>query len=77
MTPKISLNKSAISIFLFTLKKSLGFSAIGAVLAFLLSPVYMYNTIVDYVDRYKKLIYNFEDLFTSFAIIAAVAATAV
>ena len=76
MTPKISLNKSAISIFLFTLKKCLGFSAIGAVLAFLLSPVYMYNTIADYVEKYKKLIYNYEDIFTTFAIIAAVAATA-
>lgn len=76
MTPKISLNKSAFSVFKFTLKKNIGFSLIAAVLAFLISPIYMYNTISDYVERYKKLVYEFDSLFPTFSLLAAIATTA-
>ncbi len=76
MTPKTSLNKSAFNMFSFTLKKNLGFTLIASILALVLSPVYLYNTIKEYIESYDKLIYNFSELFFIFSIVMAVAATA-
>ncbi len=76
MTQKISLNKTPFNIFTFTLKKNLGFSLVAAILAAMVSPVYLYTVITDYVENYDKLIYNYENLFLTFAALMAIAATA-
>ena len=76
MTPKTSLNKIPLNIFLFTFKKNLGFSLVASILALLVSPIYLYSVITNYVEDYGKLIYDFENLFITFAVLMAVAATA-
>lgn len=76
MMQKTSLNKIPLNIFLFTFKKNLGFSLVASILALLVSPIYLYSVITNYVEDYGKLIYNFENLFITFAALMAVAATA-
>ncbi len=76
MTQKTSLNKTPFNIFVFTLKKNLGFSLVAAILAVMISPVYLYSVITNYVEDYSKLIYNYDNLFLSFAVIMAVAVMA-
>lgn len=76
MMQKTSLNKIPLNIFLFTFKKNLGFSLVASILALLVSPIYLYNVITNYVADYGKLIYNFENLFIMFAVVMAIAATA-
>lgn len=76
MTPKTSLNKTALNMFGFTLKKNLGFSIIASVLSVIVSPVYLYSVIADYMDRSQNLIYDFSELFANLSILAAIAVTA-
>ncbi len=76
MTQKISLSKTPFNIFTFTLKKNLGFSLVAAILAVMVSPVYLYTVITNYVETYDKLIYSYDNLFLTFAAIMAIAATA-
>ncbi len=73
MMQKISLNKTAFNIFTFTLKKNLGFALVASILSFMISPVYLYNTITDYVTSYDKLIYSFDNILLIFASVMAVA----
>lgn len=76
MMQKILLNKTPINIFAFTLKKNLGFSLVAAILAVMVSPVYLYTVITNYVEKYDKLIYDYQNLFLTFAAIMAIAVTA-
>ncbi len=76
MMQKTSLNKTPFNIFAFTLKKNLGFSLVAAILAVMVSPVYLYTVITNYIEKYNKLIYNYENLFLTFAAIMAIAVTA-
>lgn len=77
MTLKTSSNKinPFLNIFTFTLKKNLGFSLLGTILALLLSPLYLYSVISNYLENYETLIYKYENLFNSFAVAIALAAT--
>lgn len=75
MMRKISLNKSVFSVFWFTFKKNSGFTIIASVLALLVSPIYIYGVITDYIADYKRLVYNYESLFLTFAAIMAIAVT--
>lgn len=76
MMQKTSLNKIPFNIFLFTFKKNLGFSLVASILSLLISPIYLYSVITNYINDYGKLIYDFENLFVTFAVLMAVAATA-
>ena len=58
MMQKTSLNKVPYNIFLFTFKKSLGFSLVASILALLVSPIYLYSVITNYIENYNKLIYD-------------------
>ncbi len=75
MMQKISLNKSAFNVFGFTLKKNLGFSLVAAILSIMVSPVYIYSVIKDYLSSYSKLIYRFENMQILFSTLMAIAAT--
>lgn len=76
MMQKTSLNKIPFNIFLFTFKKNLGFSLVASILSLLVSPIYLYSVITNYITKYEKLIYDFDNLFTTFAVLMALAATA-
>lgn len=73
MMQKTLLNKSAFNLFVFTLKKNLGFSALISVVAVLISPIYIYSVITDYIEKYDKLIYNYQNITTTFSVLMAVA----
>lgn len=71
MTQKTLLNKQFFNFFAFSLKKNLGFTILTTILTFIISPIYLYNVITNYVQHYKP-IYKFENLFNSFSCIMAV-----
>lgn len=73
MMQKISLNKSALNLFAFTLKKNLSFSLLASIFVFIVSPIYIYNVIKDYLYDYSKLIYQFDNMLVIFATVMAVA----
>ncbi len=73
MMQKISLNKSALNLFAFTLKKNLGFSLLASIFVFIVSPIYIYNVIQEYLFTYSKLIYQFDNMLVIFSTVMAVA----
>ncbi len=77
MTQKISLNRfcPAFNIFLFTLRKNLGFTAVATVLALILSPFYMMSLVDNQLEYFVTERLNFQEIFFPAAIVLAVGAT--
>ncbi len=77
MTQRTLSNKfcPTLNMFLFTLRKNVGFTAVATVLALILSPFYMMNLVDNQLEYFVTERMNYHEIFYPAAIILAVGAT--
>lgn len=77
MTQNLSWNRfcPALNMFLFTLRKNLGFTAVATVLALILSPFYIMSLVENQLEYFVTEKLNFHEIFYPTSIILAVGAT--